>query len=84
MNVESIGDRLDSVALLDPVTYDRKDGKRKGEVGLIAEEVYKVLPEIVSKNDDGEIEGIEYSKLTVYLISAVKQLKRELDELKNG
>ena len=67
---------------LSGVTYDRKDGSYKKEAGLIAEDVYQVLPNLVSLNKDGNPEGINYTKLTAYLIEAVKELKAELDSLK--
>lgn len=81
-NVNPISDGLSSVLSLSGVTYDRKDGSYKKEAGLIAEDVYKVLPNLVSLNKDGNPEGINYTKLTAYLIEAVKELKAELDSLK--
>jgi hypothetical protein len=47
-NVSPIDSALDKVLQLMGVTYDRKDGSRKNEAGLIAEDVAKVLPNIVS------------------------------------
>jgi hypothetical protein len=64
------------------VTYDRRDGSRQNEAGLIAEDVIKVLPNLVTKNLQGNIDGIQYTKLTAYLIEAVKTLKQEIDSLK--
>jgi len=82
-NVNPITDALDSVLQLVGVTYDRKDGSRTNEAGLIAEEVNKILPDLVSKDKDGNAYGIQYTKLTAYLIEAVKTLKQEVDFLKN-
>jgi hypothetical protein len=65
------------------VTYDRKD-MDKHEAGLIAEDVNKIIPELVSKDADGNPHGIQYSKLTAYLIEAVKSLKNEIDTLKGN
>jgi integrase/recombinase XerC len=67
---------------LNGVTYDRKDGSAKKEAGLIAEEVNQILPNLVTKDKEGNPEGINYTKLTAYLIEAVKELKNELDSLK--
>jgi hypothetical protein len=64
------------------VTYDRKDGSKKNESGLIAEAVDAVLPSLVSKNAEGRAEGIYYSKLTAYLVEAIKDLKSQIDPLK--
>jgi hypothetical protein len=81
-NINPITNALPSLLSLNGVTYDRKDNSAKNEAGLIAEEVYKILPNLVTLNKQGEPEGINYTKLTAYLIEAVKQLKTELDLLK--
>jgi hypothetical protein len=82
-NVEPIAGALDAVLQLVGVTYDRKDGTSKNEPGLIAEDVNRIIPNLVSKGKDGKIEGINYSKLSAYLIEAVKTLKEEIDQLKS-
>jgi hypothetical protein len=81
-NVNPIVDALESILRLTGVTYDRKDGSRKMEAGLIAEDVFDILPNIVTKNQDGKVDGITYTKLTAYLIEAIKELKTEIDTLK--
>jgi len=75
-NITPITNALDAILQLVGVTYDRKDGSTKGEAGLIKEEVEKVLPNLVK--DD----GIHYTKLTAYLIEAVKSLNDEIYQLK--
>jgi hypothetical protein len=82
-NIMPIGNVLDRVMNLVGVTYDRKEG-RKNEAGLIAEEVYKVIPEIVSTDEEGKPYGIQYTKLSVYLLEAIKSLKQEINELKGS
>lgn len=81
-NVNPITGALDAILNLVGVTYDRRDGSSKAEAGLIAEEVNKIIPNIVSKNASGDPEGIHYSKLTAYLVEAIKSLKEEINELK--
>jgi hypothetical protein len=81
-NVNPITNALPSVLSLSGVTYDRKDGTSKNEAGLIAEDVFNILPNLVTLNKEGKPEGINYTKLTAYLIEAVKELKNELDSLK--
>jgi hypothetical protein len=80
-NVRPIEDSLSFIKKLNGVVYDRKDGSSKDEAGLIAEEVYKVLPNLVSLVN-GAPEAIQYTKLTAYLIEAVKILEAEINELK--
>ena len=77
-NVNPITGALDTILKLAGVTYDRKDGSSKNEAGLIKEEVEKILPNLVK--DD----GIHYTKLTAYLIEAVKELTAEVNTLKGN
>ena len=53
------------------------------DIGVIAQEIEKVLPEIVSERDTG-YKAVNYQKLTALLIEAVKELKEERDELKGN
>jgi hypothetical protein len=80
-NIEPIENALDSILKLSGVTYDRRD-TQVHEAGLIAEWVDKVIPELVTKDQNGNAVGIKYSKLSAYLIECVKSLKQEIDELK--
>lgn len=79
-NVVSIDSALEKVLQLTGVTYDRKDGSRINEAGLIAEDVAKVLPNIIATKD-GEVDGIQYTKLTAYLIECIKELNAKIDKL---
>jgi hypothetical protein len=78
-DIEPIADAVAKIVSLDGVQYTRRaSGKR--EAGLIAEEVERVLPELV--DSQGEYKSISYSRLSAYLIEAVKTLKSQLDEVK--
>jgi hypothetical protein len=48
------------------------------QYGLIAEEVEKVYPELVIRNDDGGIEGVRYEQLAPMLLNEVQQQQRML------
>jgi Chaperone of endosialidase len=80
-NVVPLENPLESVIKLVGVKYDRKDGSQKNEPGLIAEDVYKIIPELVQLKD-GKPFGIHYTKLTAYLVECIKTLQTEIDELK--
>jgi hypothetical protein len=80
-NITPIENALDSILKLSGVTYDRRD-TQVHEAGLIAEWVNEVIPELVTKDSEGNAIGIKYSKLSAYLIEAVKSLKEQIDELK--
>jgi hypothetical protein len=80
-NVETIKYGLDKVLQMRGVTYDKKNTGVK-EIGVIAEEIYEVLPEVVLKNEEGEIDSVSYGRITAVLIEAIKDLKKEIEELK--
>ena len=72
----------DIIYNLRPVTFDwKKDGSH--DVGLIAEEVGDHMTELVSKDKEGNVEGVKYSKLTSLFIKAVQDQQKEIDELKS-
>jgi hypothetical protein len=81
-NINPIENALDLVMQLAGVTYDRKDNKEH-EAGLIAEQVYKIIPDLVSLDADGKPHGIKYTKLGAYLIESIKEIKNEINELKS-
>jgi hypothetical protein len=73
--------RLADVLKLNVKEY-RYKGSNRPEVGLIAEEVVRVVPEVVSFDRDGKPDSIDYAKLSVLLIQGVKELKAENDGLR--
>ncbi len=87
-NVESIKNSLEKVTKLNPVSYEWKkeeypeknfqDGK---QIGLIAQDVEKELPEIVSTDADG-YKSVDYAKINVFLIEAIKEQQNSINELK--
>jgi hypothetical protein len=82
-NVETINNGLDKVLQMRGVIYDKKDSGVK-EIGVIAEEIYEVLPELVLKNEEGEIDSVSYGRITAVLIEAIKDLKKEIEDLKSN
>lgn len=81
-NVQPISGALDVVKQLMGVIYDRKDKSSINEAGLIAEDVNKVLPNLVVKDAKGNPYGIQYTKLVAYLVEAIKDQQEQIDELK--
>jgi hypothetical protein len=51
------------------------------DIGVIAQEVEKLFPEIVTTRDNG-YKAVKYEKLTAVLIEAIKELSNEVKELK--
>ena len=75
---------LDIISEVKGVRFNWKD-KSKGtdkEIGLIAQEVEKVLPELVEENDKG-FKSIAYGKLTAVLTECVKELNEKYNSLEN-
>jgi hypothetical protein len=85
-NVKPIDSALNKVLQLQGVTYDKKDKSSFNEPGLIAEDVLKVIPELVQLNEEGDANGIHYTKITAYLIECIKELNAKIERLesKNG
>ena len=91
-NINNIPDPIEAVKKLNGVLFDWKksyiderggeDGYfvRKKDVGVIAQEVEKVLPEAVAQRSDG-IKAVKYDRLTCLLIEAVKQLNEKVEIL---
>ena len=62
---------------------ERKEGKR--QMGVIAQEILEVCPEVVvQETGDSDRYSVDYGKLTGILIEAVKDLKKEINELKSN
>ena len=81
-SIEPIQSSLDNVLRLRPVTYN-KIGKTETELGLIAEEVAEIYPEVVKYDQDGRPDGINYSRLSVVLLKAVQELTEKIKKLES-
>jgi hypothetical protein len=80
-NIETLKYGLDKIVQLRGVTYNKKDTGAK-EIGLIAEEVESILPDVILRNQEGEPDSVSYGRITAVLIEAIKELKMEIEELK--
>jgi hypothetical protein len=80
-NIETLEDGLAKVEQLRGVTYTRDD---RENIGVIAQEVERILPEIVlTADDEMGTKSVDYSRLTAVLIEAVKDLSARIKELEN-
>ena len=73
--ITHLPNQLDAVLKLNPVSYVKKS-TGVTEMGFIAEEVQEIFPAVVAK----DAEGVHYSRLTAVLVSAVQELKQQLDD----
>jgi len=82
-NVVTIDNALDKVNKLRGVTYTRNDIEDKQtKMGVIAQEVLEVIPEVVQQDDKGNY-SVAYGNMNGLLIEAIKELKAEIEELKS-
>ena len=81
-NVSTIENALDKVDNLRGVNYTHKaTGDEK--IGVIAQEVEEILPQVVlTADDEMQTKSVDYGKLCAVLIEAVKELKKEVEELR--
>lgn len=88
-NIENIPDALAKVNQLNGVTYnwnelahevEHKDTTVR-EVGVIAQEINEVLPEVINVRDNGYM-AVRYEKIVPLLIEAIKEQQTQIDELR--
>ena len=85
-NIKPIDNPLEKVMKISGNTFSwNEKSKHSGDdIGVIAQEVEELdLPEIVTTRQDG-YKTVKYEKLVPLLIEAIKELKNEIDELKNN
>ena len=85
-NIQKIDKPLEKILKLNGVSFEWKrdiDEKveNKTNIGVIAQEVEKVLPEIVKKRDNDYL-AIKYEQLVPVLIEGIKEQQEQIDELK--
>jgi hypothetical protein len=78
-NVQTIDGALDKVLDMRGVSYN-KIGEHEKKVGVIAQEILKVLPEVVSQDETGTY-SVAYGNITAVLIEAVKELASRVELL---
>ena len=86
-NIELISNPIEKVQSLKGVTWNWNDNADELQqslpnVGVIAQDVEKVLPQLVTDRDNG-FKGVDYAKLTGLLIEAVKDQQKQINELKS-
>ena len=82
-NIKPISEPLWKLSKIGGYTFDWNDNQDvyKGhDVGVIAQEIHKVLPEVVGEKNDGYL-GVKYEKIVPLLIESIKELKQEVDEI---
>ena len=92
-NIITIGGALDKIKSLRGVSYTWNSGKRKNtnDIGLVAQEVEKILPEVITEKKMPLMQGVDpnidyktvnYEKIIPVLIEAIKEQQEQIDKLK--
>ncbi|MFH1723209.1 MAG: tail fiber domain-containing protein [Elusimicrobiota bacterium] len=88
-NVQPLENVLDKVKRMQGVSFEwnetyeklgRSTGRR--EIGVIAQDVEDIFPQLVSKWGEGEYRAVDYGRLAVVLIEAIKEQQKQIEELK--
>jgi exonuclease VII small subunit len=82
-NIKPIDSSLEKVLKLTGVTYNRTDLEDKStKIGFIAQEVEKVVPEVVTYDSEKDRYGVSYGNVTALLVEAIKEQQTQIEELK--
>lgn len=87
-NIQPLSNSLDKIRQIEGVSFNWKESGEE-TIGLIAQNIEKVFPELVSTDDEG-LKSVQYGNLVAPLIEAIKEqqnqiekLQKEIEELKN-
>ena len=90
-DIQPISESLDKIVRLKPTGFTWIE-KQEKDIGFIAQEVEEVIPELIhetrgfididsEEQDDTLYKSISYDKLTIYLVDAIKELTKRVEEL---
>lgn len=86
---QELVEKAEKILQIEPAQWkDKAEIKTHGDSklyhGFIADEFHDLgLTEVVQYNDDGEVEGLSYDRLSIYLLPLIKNLYKEIAELKS-
>lgn len=74
---------LNEINQLNLVSFDYIENKKHEEIGLIAQEVERIIPQVISRNPDNPDDylHIDYTALVPYLIKAIQELNKKVERL---
>ena len=85
-NIKPIENPLEKLSQISGNTFDWNQEKQNiyngKDYGVIAQEIEKVMPELVDTRDNGYL-AVKYDKIVPLLIESIKELKKEIEELKS-
>jgi len=82
-NIETISDALQRVLQMRGIFYNRLETEGR-EVGLVAQEVQKVLPEAVLENETTGVLSVAYQNIVGVLVEAIKEQQKQIEDLRSS
>ena len=83
-NIISLGSTLSKLMQIDGKTYTMKSNEKENKIGLLAQEIIEVFPELVKEGSDKNgTMSVNYQGLIPVLINAIKEQQTQIDELKS-
>lgn len=79
-NINTLNNNLEIIQQINPVSFTWKD-TGKGSYGVIAQEIEKILPELVSEKDG--VKSVAYTQIIAFLVGAIQEQQKEIDEIKS-
>ena len=80
-NIQNIPNALQKIQQLNGVYFQWKESGKDG-VGVIAQDIEKVFPELVATDPNTGLKSVSYGNLVAPLIEAIKEQQKQIDELK--
>ena len=85
-NIQPISEPLWRVNQIGGYTFDwndKQDTFEGHDVGVVAQEIHKVLPEVVAERDNGYL-GVKYEKIVPLLIESIKELNKKIEHIEKN
>ena len=79
-NIKPIESALDKVKQMQGVEFNKINSSTK-EIGVVAQEIEKIIPELVLEDKEG-IKSVAYGNITAVLIEAIKEQQKQIEKLK--
>jgi hypothetical protein len=80
-NIRELESDLDKILNLEPVSFEWKTTS-EADIGLIAEDVHQLIPELVGYDKEGRPDAVRYELLSLYVLETAKQQQQAMRELK--
>jgi hypothetical protein len=81
-NITSLGSTVAKLMQIDGKSYTLKSNEKENKIGLLAQEILEVFPELVKSGmDKNETLSVNYQGLIPVLINAIKEQQNQIDEL---